>query len=98
MSGDHNQELSEQHPCTRVTAVSLTSLLKTIFGAYFLGAHKPVSKTKRPENRIFDLLLTFNTSSRSYRFFFFLKGEGGRVECGWVRAFTIPNLLHFYIH
>ena len=62
----HNQEpitWSEQLPCTRVTAFSRTSLFLERFWREFwisVKFHKPVSKTYRPKNDIFCLLITFS--------------------------------------
>ena len=52
---------SEQLPCTRVTVLSRTSLFLERFWREFrisFKSHKPVSKTYRPKNNIFCLLVT----------------------------------------
>ena len=54
---------SEQLPCARVTAFSRTSLFLERFWREFwisFKFHKPVSKTYRPKNDIFCLLITFS--------------------------------------
>ena len=54
---------SDQLPCARVTAFSSTSLFLELFWCEFwisLKLNIPVSKTYRPENDIFNLLITFS--------------------------------------
>ena len=59
VTGAHNP--GEHLLYTRVTAFSLTSLFLERFSREFrISSHKPVSKTKTPENDIFDLLVTFS--------------------------------------
>ena len=80
MSGAHNRR--EQHPCTRVTAFSLTSLFKTILVRLFLG---PTNQSAKPKDlkmvflsfywRLIPLIANF------FLFFFFLR-----------LAFTIQNI------
>ena len=51
--------LSEELPCPRVTAFSLTSLFLELFRCEFRKFHKPVTKTLSHQNGIFVLLMTF---------------------------------------
>ena len=54
--------LSEELPCPRVTAFSLTSLFLELFRCEFRKSfkfHKPVTKTLSHQNGIFVLLMTF---------------------------------------
>ena len=54
---------SDQLPCARVTAFSSTSLFLELFWCEFwisLKLNIPVSKTYRPENDIFSLLIRFS--------------------------------------
>lgn len=54
--------LSEELPCPRVTAFSLTGLFLELFRREFRKSfkfHKPVNKTLSRQNGIFVLLMTF---------------------------------------
>ena len=59
LRGAHN---SEWATCTRVTAFLQTCLFSERFWREFgisVNSHKPVSKTYKPNNGIFDILMTF---------------------------------------